>query len=170
MILSLTNCTMQSINWHQEAKASSACMFIQVPLHGSLTRWSNLSHDLWVSACSYDDYDDDEVAWSVVNMISLTNCTMQSINWHQETNGEPWSGACMFIQVPLHGSLTRCSNLSHDLWISACSDDEYDNDKVIWCAVNMISFTNCTMLTINWIQAPNKSSLTRCSILLHIWS
>ena len=83
------------------------------------------------------------------NMISLTNSTMQSINWHQETNG---SGAWMFIQVPLHVSLTRCSNLSHDLWISACSDDEYDNDKVIWCAVNMISFTNCTMLSINWHQ------------------
>ena len=96
---------------------SGACMNAQAPLYSLL-----------------------DTSWSIA--------CRQSISFYDELAlREELSGACMFIQAPLLRPSTRFSILSDNMWESACSDDDYDGDKVIWCVVNIITLTNVRWLS-----------------------
>ena len=66
------------------------------------------------------------------------------------------SGVCAFTEVP-HVSFWPVARLNHNLWESACSDANYDNDKVI-CRVTRIS------IQITWLWFGTKLGFTKSPV------
>ena len=139
---------MKSINWHLEISQVVFMHQMWVPWQFSrFYRTIYYNIHVLIMIMTY------EVICHVTRIILYTIWTIRT--WYhklydaidQLASREELSGACMFIQASLLRPSTRCSILSDNLWASACFDDDYDGDKVIWCVVNMITLTNVRWLS-----------------------
>ena len=138
----LRNCTMKSINWHQETS--------QVVVMNSY------KHQMWVPCpvarfyrtIHYNIYVlililNYEVICRVTHIIIIIYTIWTIWPWYHKFYDAIYQLKVTAIYGSRDGEVvpTRCSMLSHNFWKSACPDVNHDNEEVIKCVVNMISLT-----------------------------